>query len=191
MKTVAILGGSFDPITLGHIDVANYVLHSKYKIDEIWILPNYKSMSGKNLLNGLQRIEMINIACSENPNINVCNFEIKHKLTGTSGENIQKLINNYPMNKFYYIIGMDVANNVENWNNYKEQLNIVPFIVVPRDGVEKKCDWFNESPHIYIENNNIKIRKTSSSEFKKVYHNNNFLNTNVYKYIINNKLYKS
>ena len=191
---IAILGGSFDPITIGHIDICNYVLESDHNIDAIWILPIYKSMSGKKLSNGLHRIEMIKLACSNNPKIILCDFEIKYKLNDTSGENIKKLINKYPLNNFSYIIGMDVANNAEKWNDFQYQLNIIPFIVIPRDGIVQTSKWFNNYPHKYIENNKIKIHKTSSTKFKNLYQNNNkncceIINKTVFDYIIINNLY--
>ena len=48
--------------------------------------------------------------------------------------------------------------------------NIIPFVVVPRFGSEKKeNDWYEQSPHIYIENSTSQLDDISSSMFKSVF----------------------
>ena len=58
---VALYGGSFNPITLGHVEVALYVLNSGL-VDQVWLVPNYKSCTGKQLANENDRLEMCKLA---------------------------------------------------------------------------------------------------------------------------------
>ena len=49
MKHIAILGGAFNPITIGHIATANFVLNNLSIIDEVWISPVYKHIFNKDM----------------------------------------------------------------------------------------------------------------------------------------------
>ena len=69
---IGILGGSFDPITCGHIDLAKYVLNSQYNIDQIWLLPCYKSLTGKKLQDSIHRLNMCELAIQNEPTYRGC-----------------------------------------------------------------------------------------------------------------------
>ena len=163
---IGIYGGSFDPITNGHLDVARKILKSKTKIKEIWFMPSNIN-NNKKLIDSKHRINMINIAIENEKNMKVFNFEIKNNLSSETLNTIKLLnkseyINHY---KFYFIIGLDVANNLTSWENYHELINIIKFIVVPRKGYKINETWFLKDGHKYLYN--IEVDDLSSTSFKK------------------------
>jgi cytidyltransferase-like protein len=77
---VAILGGAFDPIHNGHIQVAKFVLNTSTTFDEVWLMPAYNHMSGKNMLPAKHRIKMCELAAKADGRIKVFDYEIKKRL---------------------------------------------------------------------------------------------------------------
>lgn len=207
MKKIAILGGAFDPVTNGHIQVAKNVLKLP-DIDEVWLMISYKN-TDKNMISVEHRIRMCDLAIKDEDNIKICTDEIDNKLDGGT-LNLFQFLNNCIKYKLDYhfsmIIGTDQANNIKSWLNYKTLLKSIPFIVVPRKEYGKKwwINWFLFKPHRYIRASDVvcisssKVRstlklKTMTNSFDRL----NFIrwlklsmNKNVLRYIEENKLYK-
>lgn len=205
MKKIGILGGSFNPITKGHIRAAEYVLKSDYNFDEIWLLPCYKSFVEKKLQKSEHRIKMCELATSVYNNIKVCNFEIENKIIWSTSYTISKLFQKYKYSNivFYFIIGSDNAININTWSNYKNLLENIPIVIIPRPGYifdkNNLKKWYKNKygyNHIYIENDNMKLLNISSTKFKQMYileydtiNIYNMIDYHVLDYIKENKLY--
>ena len=153
---IGLFGGSFNPITKGHILVANNILNTNINLSEIWFMPCNINKK-KKLVKSKHRINMINIAIKSSKKLKLFDYEIKNNLPNDTLNTI-KLLNKskYSVNnKFYFIIGLDVANNLIYWNNYKELINIINFIVIPRKNYIIKNKWFFNDNHIFLSNINI------------------------------------
>ena len=83
-KRVGILGGSFDPPTKGHIQVAQHVLDNCDEIDEIWLSPCYKHMHEKIMVLPNHRLKMCELTNKGNYNIGVFDFEISTNFSDSS-----------------------------------------------------------------------------------------------------------
>lgn len=201
---VAIYGGAFNPPTIGHLKVAQYVLNTGV-VDEVWMMPSYKHMYNKELEDSQKRLDMCNSFSKLDPRIKVFDFEIKHKLGGETYKLAKMLKEDESLDNFnfYFIIGQDNANTFDNWFNYENLEKLVPFIVVPRKGisVNKNKDWYLKSHHIYLgKDDDTNIPEVSSTLVRTLlndYYNQskndveNYLTKDVLEYIIDNKLYKN
>lgn len=195
---VAILGGAFDPIHNGHIEVAQFVLNNSGEIDEVWLMPPASHMSGKKMATTEDRLNMCVLAAERDRRIKVFDYEIKNKLGGETYFFFKRLLNDKELNEKYnfsMIIGLDNANSFDKWVNYKELERMARFIIVPRKGIEKKpgVNWYMKSPHIYMEDIN-NITEISSTTIKNMIKNDNsnitkVLDPKVYDYIKKHKLY--
>jgi len=172
MTKIAILGGAFNPPTLAHIQVAEFVLE-KGKFDEVWLLPCNKHRFGKNLELNLHRLRMCAIACRKNPKLHVFDYEIRHELSGSTFELVQTLLKDPQLDvDISFIIGADNVNNFINWHNFKKLREIAKFVVVTRSGIElkKKYRWYKNPPHLFLDVED-KITECSSTmardHFKK------------------------
>jgi nicotinate-nucleotide adenylyltransferase len=58
MRKIAVYGGSFDPVTLGHTRVAEIVLNT-CDVDQVWFMPCYKSLYEKKLGSSYDRINLL------------------------------------------------------------------------------------------------------------------------------------
>ncbi|MCK9575806.1 MAG: nicotinate (nicotinamide) nucleotide adenylyltransferase [Candidatus Pacearchaeota archaeon] len=165
MKTVGILGGSFDPITRGHIFIANHVLKETH-VDEIWVIPCNTHKQGKNLTAYENRIEMIQAALNdEDPRIIVNDIELRMQLSGYTRDLFAALKSEYPDIDFYFIMGQDVANNFDTFYQSAYLKEHAKFIVISRTGIQPVIDkqWYVKSPNIYLGKANV-IEETSSTK---------------------------
>jgi nicotinate-nucleotide adenylyltransferase len=185
VKRVAIFGGSFNPITKAHIKIVGSVLN--LEIDEVWIMPCYTSYN-KKLLSAKHRIAMCEMVITDSNNVKVCNFEIKNQ-SNTSINTMSKLHELYNYD-FYLIIGMDNANKINTWTNYKELIKTCKFIVITRENYISTNDWFMNKPHILVKNFSSSL---SSTEFRDKYGDNedvsHIINLKVMDYIKKHNLY--
>jgi len=191
-SNIALLGGAFNPPHIGHIQLAQFVLDNS-DCDEVWLLPTYKHFFNKDMVSSEHRLEMCKIASKSYDKIKVFDYEIRYKIEGGTYYFFDKLNNDkgFENYNFSMIIGLDNAKLFNKWFNYKEVQKMTRFIVVPRKGiVEDNQNWYLEKPHIYL--NEGSIMEVSSTLIRKDINNPeilNYLNLEVYNYILENKLY--
>lgn len=155
MRRIAIYGGAFDPPHKGHMTVAEEVLKAGV-VDEVWLMPCNNHSFGKEMSPSDHRVEMCKMVVEGKPNIFVSTFEIDAPVPITyTNELVRYLYKAHEEEsiQFYYLIGMDNAINVDLWAEWEELINMIPFIIVPRDGVKQtsKSYWFNRPPHIFLD----------------------------------------
>lgn len=199
---VAILGGAFNPITIGHIQIAQFVLNTSGEFDEVWIMPAYNHMYGKNMVSSEHRLRMCELAAQVDGRIKVFDYEVRNELAGETFNFFKRLKTEETLNERYnfsMIIGQDNANTFDKWVNYEELERMARFVVIPRKGTERdvNVDWYLKEPHIYLNSEND-IIEVSSTEVRAILDQEGIakyktlegkLHPDVIKYIYNNKLY--
>lgn len=180
MKQIAIFGGSFSPVHLGHLHVAENVLKLIPEIDEVWLTPTYKHRFGKDKNYISNRLELLKKV--ETDKIKICTYEIDNKLEGGTYEFLKRMKEDIKDCEFSFIIGSDCVYDFEKWKNYKELANLVRFIIAPRKGFELKsydgifshiksyAGIFSHSPHIILDI--IETVECSSTEIRERLKNN-------------------
>ena len=167
-RKIAILGGAYDPITKGHIDIAQYVLKNS-DIEEVWLSPCGGHLQKGIKASGPNRLKMCNLAIANTHRIYVCEYEVEHLLDGSAYtfiKSLKELWNNEI--DFHYIIGMDNVHNFNTWRKSEELKSIVKFIIVPRKGVEICQDsWYRKEPHRFLNIGNG-VLKSSSTEVRRL-----------------------
>jgi len=171
---VAVYGGAFDPITVGHLSVAKFVLDASRVFDEVWFMPCAKHMYGKNMAPADDRLAMCELACKTDGRLKVFSYEITKGLSGETYQMVKMLMDE-PMAKdqydFSFIIGMDNAATFEKWVNYELLERMARFVVVPRRGYSLEDVmpgklWFLERPHIYLGHCDNNIPQISSTDVR-------------------------
>ena len=205
MKTIGILGGAFNPITRGHMELAQIVLNHIY-LDEIWIMPCYDHRMKNNLVHSSHRLEMCRRSCRDFQNIKVSDYEIVNQLDGSVFNLLNKLKEDRSMLnfEFSFIIGTDNLSIFSQWKNFEQLKDMTRFIVVARQGISVSSEnWFLNLPHVYIEPEKP-IMQVSSTEIREILKKwwknqlsvsdiqllNNKIDVSVLKYISQNNLYK-
>ena len=192
---IAIMGGSYNPITSVHIQIARYV-HEQVDINEIWLMPCEKHLQKDGLEKFEHRYKMCQIAAEPyNTFIKVSDFETVNK-DGGSYSLLSRLTREFNV-EFSYIIGMDQANNFYTWKNYQLLERKVRFIVVPRLGVVPNPErtWYLNESHIYLKNfpavdtSATKVRELLKQPTSKQGELKQLLDKNVFAYICDEELY--
>jgi len=151
-KQIAILGGAFDPPTIGHIKLAQFVLNESEIFDEVWLCPCVHHMYDKQMESFSDRFRMCEIMRRGDPRIRV--FSYDEGDDGGTYHFVKSLLNSKWADDFSFslIIGQDNANTFERWVNYKELEKMIRFVVVSRKGEERniESDWYLNPPHIYL-----------------------------------------
>jgi len=199
-KEIALLGGAFDPVTRGHIQIGEYVLDQCKIFDEVWLMPCFSHIYNKQMTNTVHRQTMCEIATSKYKLIKTFDYEIKNRISRETYFIIQHLLKeNFSLENFNYslIIGQDNANTFHHWIHYDLLRELIRFVVVPRKGiaVDKKITWYLQSPHIYLTNDSPVMEVSSSmvrnlikqKNFSKV---KNYLDPDILDYILMHDLYQ-
>jgi nicotinate (nicotinamide) nucleotide adenylyltransferase len=132
LRKVAILGGAFDPVTEGHIAIAQSVLNTNM-FDEVWLTPCFSHLYGKSMMSADHRVKMCGIATRVDRRIRTCMYEIANGLSGATYHFVKQLLNEELADQFDFsiVVGMDNANTFDKWMNYQELEQMIRFVVVP------------------------------------------------------------
>lgn len=169
---VAVLGLAGNPITIGHVQLAQYVLDVSNYFDEVWFLPCFGHMFGKDMVSVEHRLAMCRLATQNDGRLKVCDYEIAHELKGETYHTVKLLLEDPDLQnyEFGWIIGMDNANTCEKkWVNWELLERMIPFVVTPRGGydIDPSVDWYRKRPHIFLGRSERPIIEISSTEVRK------------------------
>ncbi len=134
-KQVGIFSGSFNPIHVGHLILANYIKEFTY-VDEVWFMvtPHNPLKNADDLLDDKIRLEMTQMAVNKYDDIKVSDFEFNMPKPSYTINTLDKLSSVYPESDFTLIIGGDNWNDFHLWKDYKLLLNRYKVIIYPRIG---------------------------------------------------------
>ena len=178
---IAIYGGSFNPMHIGHEKIVDYVLNN-LNMDKIIIIPvGIPSHRENNLEQSDTRLKICKEIFKGNKKIEVSDIEIKSEGKSYTYDTLLKLIDLYgENNEFFEIIGEDSLKSLKTWKNYEELLKICKFIVFRRkddENIQIDEEFLNNKNIIILENEYYNI---SSTEIRNMVKNNedisNFVN---------------
>ncbi len=132
---IGILGGSFDPLHNGHIEMASFC-KEKFKLNKIMFLPLGDPPHKENITDKELRINMLNGAINDKTSF-VSRLEVDRTGKTYTFDTIKWLKENTE-HDYFYIIGGDTLNTLHKWYNVKELFKILEFIVVDRPDFDRK-----------------------------------------------------
>lgn len=132
-----IFGGTFNPIHLGHLALANYLCEENW-VDELWFLitPQNPFKQEQTLLDNHLRMKMVEAAIAGYPRFKASDFEFKLPRPSYTVTTLQKLSETYPDREFVLIIGADNWAAFDKWKSPEEILRNHRILVYPRPGYE-------------------------------------------------------
>ncbi len=184
LKKVGLFFGTFNPIHIGHLIIASYMVNFT-DIDELWFIVSPQSPFKKKstLLSNYHRLEMVEMAIEKQENMCVSDIEFRLPLPSYTINTLAYLKERYSNNKFVLIMGADNLATINKWKNYEIILQDYEIYVYPRPNV---------TPGEYASHPSVKITSApiieiSSSFIRDAIKNKKnvsfFLPDKVYQYI--------
>ncbi|MEG0614483.1 MAG: nicotinate (nicotinamide) nucleotide adenylyltransferase [Oscillospiraceae bacterium] len=140
MSSIAIFGGTFNPIHNGHINFAEHI-KNELKIDKIIIVPTKipPHKSAANLESDNDRLNMCRLAIDGHDGFEVSDYEISRGDISYTINTLNHFKELFPKDKLYFIMGSDMFLSLQTWKKFEEILSLSTIITASReDGDLKK-----------------------------------------------------
>lgn len=135
MKRIGILGGTFDPVHLGHILLARAAYY-ELNLDKVLFMPsnNPPHKQNKQISSNEDRLAMLNAAVGTIPYFEVSDFEMQRDGITYTSDTLGLLSNTCPDTRIYFIVGGDSIINFETWHEPATILRECAIVAAGRDG---------------------------------------------------------
>ncbi len=189
--TVGILGGSFNPVHVGHMMLASYM--SQYTdLDKVWLMlsPRNPLKQSSSLIEDSHRLEMLRIAAVSVPGVEVCDIELSMPYPSYTIDTLNLLRKKYTDVRFRLIIGSDNWLIFDRWKDYKSIIDNYGVIVYPRPGFNVENSQLTDGVEI-IDAPTVDISSTFiRTGFVDGKNMRAFLPEGVHEYILSHELWK-
>ncbi|SMP49584.1 nicotinate-nucleotide adenylyltransferase [Anoxynatronum buryatiense] len=134
LKHIGILGGTFDPVHLGHLTLAQAAL-KECNLDIVYFVPAGEPphKNGHLITPVEHRQKMVELAIQKHPFFELCNFEITRQKPSYTVHLLNHLRHKLPGTELFFILGADSLLEIESWYHFEELFQLSRFIVVKRD----------------------------------------------------------
>ena len=194
-KKVGVLGGSFDPVHLGHLAIAKACLKERF-LDAIIFIPaaqNPKKIQASHF-SPKERLEMLSLALEDQEDFFLSRIELDRKRLSYSIDTVKDLKKLAPSIQIFWIMGSDnlfdqegKETSIKHWHNSKEFLSQVELLIIFRDSSNgpKEQEFLNHLAKDYSEQElarfknalvNIQALDISSTEVRQALKNRQLKN---------------
>ncbi|MDD5338940.1 MAG: GTPase ObgE [Dehalococcoidales bacterium] len=137
-KRIGILGGTFDPIHMGHLMIAEEA-KAALDLSEVLLIPAGQPMTHPNefVTAAKHRLEMAKLAAEEKPYLRVSTVEIERDGPSYTADTLAALRKKFGEDELYFILGWDSLAQLPNWHQPERIVGQCTLVAVPRPGYEK------------------------------------------------------
>ncbi len=190
-KITGLYFGSFNPIHIGHLAIANYMVEFT-GLDEFWfvVTPQNPHKTKKNLLNDYDRLDLVKLAVENDDRLGVSDIEFFLPKPSYTVDTLAYLKDRNPNRDFKILMGSDNLENFHKWKNYETILENYGVVIYPRPGFDKSKAI--QHKNIVIADNAPQMGISSSFIRKAIKKGNDvrhFLPPKVWEYIVKKGFY--
>ena len=199
MKKIGLYFGTFNPIHVGHLIIANYMADYT-ELDEVWLVvsPQNPLKKKETLLKDHHRLSLVRIAIEDNTKLMASNIEFDLPIPSYTINTLVHLKEKYETYEFHLIMGEDNLRSFHKWKNQEEIINNHKIFVYPRVLTEQEMEdntiEFSSFNHSNVIRCQAPIMKISSSFIRKAIKNGKdvryLLTPEVFKYVDEMNFYK-
>lgn len=169
---IAVFGGSFNPPTVAHINLAKQVLEEMNDIAKVIFVPVSTKYNKKGLASDEDRFNMLKSICNSQKNLEVSDLELKSERQLYTIETLRIIEEQNIGKEIYFIIGTDNLKELETWYKPDELLKSFKIIVLDRgedntDDIIEKSEFLKKYKSSFIKLKNIKKMNISSSYIRE------------------------
>jgi nicotinate-nucleotide adenylyltransferase len=135
-RSVALLGGSFNPPHVAHLMAAYWALATQ-DVSEVWLLPTWRHAFGKVLAPFEDRLRMCELAARHVRGVGVCGAEAELRddpLAGRTARTLEHLLAKHPDHRFTLLVGADILPDTDKWYRWDRVQELARVVVVGREG---------------------------------------------------------
>ena len=194
---IAVFGGSFNPLTNAHINLAKQILEEYTIIDKIIFVPVSTKYNKDGLASDIDRYNMLKNVCESNKKMEVSSIELDTEKQLYTIETLNKIQEQNPNKKVAFILGTDNLKELPTWHNVEKILETYKILVIKRnnDNIQKiieRNSTLLKYKNSFIKLKNIEQIDLSSTEIREKVKNNEDITKLVPEEIINEikKIYK-
>lgn len=205
MALIGIMGGTFNPIHLGHVKLAQAAFE-QYNLDKVIFIPSSEPPHKKNeaIVSGLHRLNMVKLAIQDFSYFETSDMELNREGYTYTYDTLKELHGQNTQDEIYFIIGADSLFNFEKWNHPDEIVKMCILLVADRDDIPidkfvNQIDYLKEKYQADIRILKTPMMDISSTQIRNAMSDNiidnadninlNLIDKNVIDYISQNRLY--
>lgn len=175
---VGLYFGSFNPIHIGHLIIANYMVDNT-DLDQVWFVvsPHNPLKDKKTLLEDYHRLALVKEAIDDNPKFRASDVEFSLEQPNYTVKTLTVLAEKYPNYEFSLLMGEDNLRTLHKWYNYDYLLKNYRIFVYPRAitiqeklSSETENNQLHQHPNIVFLNE-VPVMNISSSYIRKAIEN--------------------
>ena len=156
---LALFGGSFDPVHLGHDSIVKMAL-SGLDIDKLIIMPTFISPFKSEFSAPPElRLKWIREIWGGLEKVEISDYEINLARPVPTIETVKYLYEKFKIEKFYLIIGADHLATLDKWHGYEELKNLVQFVIAKRNHIEIPRNLQKMDVHVDVSSSQIRHQR--------------------------------
>jgi nicotinate-nucleotide adenylyltransferase len=143
MKRIGLLGGTFDPVHCGHLELAGKAME-EFGLVKVLFLPTASPPHKRvdNVVSFEHRVEMIRLAIEGDDRFSLLEIESDIPAPNYTIDTLSLLLQNGETEKeFVFIIGIDAFLDIHLWKHHERVLNTIHFIIAARSGYREMSCW--------------------------------------------------
>lgn len=197
LKRIGILGGTFNPIHLGHLKLAK-AAYEEFSLEKILFIPSGNSYFKNNVLDKTIRLEMTKLAVKDYDYFEVSSIETDRPGDSYSFETLNLLKKEYPNSELFFIVGADSYMYMDKWKKPGRIFDNASVIVAVRDlttinELKERSLLYKKAYNARTEFLSCPKIDISSTVIRKLVNEgkaiDQFVPANVKEFILKNKLY--
>jgi nicotinate-nucleotide adenylyltransferase len=198
-RKVGIMGGTFNPIHIGHLIMAENA-YEQFELDEVIFMPSKNPPHKLNqvIISDSHRLNMVKAAINDNPHFSISTLEIDREGITYTADTLRTLTEENPNTEYYFIIGADSFFQIETWKEPEVIFALSHIIAASRyqlsvEAMQEQVMHLSKkfkgkidllsSPTIELSSKAIRTRMEEGKSVKY------YVPAQVYRYILENRLY--
>lgn len=172
-KKIGIMGGTFNPIHVGHLFLAEQA-YEQFLLDSVMFLPSKIPPHKKNseIASEYHRTNMILAAIDGNSHFSLSTLELDRPGVTYTIDTMRQLQKQEPENEYKFIIGADSLFHLHEWNQANDLMNMTEFLVATRnhhtyEEMYRYAETLKEIYHASVQFIKIPAMEISSSDIRK------------------------
>jgi nicotinate-nucleotide adenylyltransferase len=132
-RRLGVLGGTFDPIHVGHLVAASEAMH-RFALDRVVLVPAGRPWQKAHYSDPEDRMLMTTLAAATHPHLSVSRVEIDRKGPTYTVETLETLHSFFPETELFFIAGTDAILEIGTWHRVEDLASLAEVVAVTRPG---------------------------------------------------------